>query len=101
MEILIGQRQSGKTSYLIKQSAESNGIIVAPTECMAKFIKEQAEEMGLKIQEPISWRNFLKGYRCKNGPILIDELGIVLNLMGITTATLDINYVKNIHGEKS
>ena len=59
MDILIGKRQQGKTTHLIKMSAAGEGIIVAPTEHGAAYIKTLAKEMGLDIPE--------------KGPYLIDE----------------------------
>ena len=49
MDILIGKRQQGKTTHLIKMSAAGEGIIVAPTEHGAAYIKTLAKEMGLDL----------------------------------------------------
>lgn len=75
MDILIGKRQQGKTTHLIKMSAAGEGIIVAPTEHGAAYIKTLAKEMGLDIPE--------------KGPYLIDELGEILRGVNIKTAILD------------
>lgn len=91
MNILIGKRQEGKTTHLIKMSAAGKGTIVAPTEPSAKYIKNQAKAMKLDIPEPISWSRLTKigGGGYGGGPYLLDELGCVLMGLDIRTATLD------------
>ena len=89
MDILVGERASGKTTRLIQMSAEGKGIIVAPTPKMAKYIADKAKEMELTIPEPIGWSSFVYNHRREKGPFLLDEVGLILNNMGITTATLD------------
>lgn len=105
MDILVGERASGKTTRLIQMSAEGKGIIVAPTPKMAKYIADKAKEMELTIPEPIGWSSFVYNHRREKGPFLLDEVGLILNGMGITTATLDtecsIIELSNEEGEMS
>ena len=91
MDILIGKRQQGKTTHLIKMSAAGEGIIVAPTEHGAAYIKTLAKEMGLDIPEPVNWNRFTQNgwAREHKGPYLIDELGEILRGVNIKTAILD------------
>lgn len=91
MNILVGKRQQGKTTHLIKMSAAGHGTIVAPTERSAEYIKTQAKAMKLDIPEPISWNRLTKigGGGYGGGPYLLDELGGVLKWLDIKTATLD------------
>lgn len=91
MDILVGKRQQGKTTRLIKMSAAGGGIIVASTERSAAYIKTLAKEMGLDIPEPVNWNRFIQNdwARGHKGPYLIDELGEILRGVNIKTAILD------------
>lgn len=102
MNILVGKRQEGKTTHLIKMSAAGKGTIVAPTEPSAKYIKNQAKAMKVDIPEPISWSRLTKigGGGYGGGPYLLDELGCVLMGLDIRTATLDDECViENLSGK--
>lgn len=101
MNILVGKRQQGKTTHLIKMSAAGKGTIVAPTEQSAKYIKNQAKAMKLDIPEPISWGHLTKigGGGYGGGPYLLDELGGVLMGLGIKIAILDDEcIIENLSG---
>lgn len=91
MDILIGGRQQGKTTHLIKMSAARKGTIVVPTEQSAKYVNDLAKEMKLDIPEPISWNRLTKigGGGYGGGPYLLDELGEILRWLNIKTATID------------
>lgn len=89
MDILIGKRQSGKTTHLIQMSAAGKRTIIAPTEQSAKYIKALAKEMKLDIPEPISFGMFFRMIPGRRGPYLLDELGGLLRGLGIETAILD------------
>lgn len=88
MDILIGGRQQGKTSYLIKMSAAGQGTIVVPTKQNARYIKEQARAMKLDIPEPVDWGSFARFNIGRKESYLLDDLGTVLTHIGIKTATL-------------
>ena len=89
MQLIIGERQQGKTTHLIKMSADNRGIIVTATEQSAKYVKDQAKEMGLDIPEPVTWNRFIHSRMMKTTPFLVDELGVILRGLGIKTAILD------------
>lgn len=86
MDILVGKRQQGKTTHLIKLSAAGEGIIVAPTEYSAKYIKSQAKVMELDIPDPICWDKFVHSDHKRDCSYLVDELGWILKSFGIKTA---------------
>lgn len=84
MNIVIGERCSGKTTKLIKRSEKEELLIVTATVTQAENIFIRAKSMGYVIQKPVSIHQFLNGcryggcYRHTKG-ILIDDLDIVLN----------------------
>ncbi len=62
MNIIFGERRSGKTTELIKQcSQDKYSLIVAPNTCMCDCIYQQSKEMGYSIPQPITFRDFLHG----------------------------------------
>ena len=81
-------RASGKTTLLIKESAKTGRPIIEPNTASARYVEEQAKEMGLIIPEPISATSWSGGYyRGSNfnriDGFLIDELDSVLaNIFG-------------------
>lgn len=92
MNTVIGERCSGKTTRLIKKSAETGAVIVTATVMMADYIKDTARRMNLEIPSPISATQLLNlKHGRRNTPIdgllledihkrgiLIDEAQIVL-----------------------
>ena len=76
-------RASGKTTLLIKESAKTGRPIIEPNTASARYVEEQAKEMGLNIPEPISAASWNGGYyRGSNfnriDGFLIDEVDSVL-----------------------
>lgn len=62
MNIIFGERRSGKTTELIKQCAQDKyALIVAPNTHMCDCIFQQSKEMGYNIPQPITFRDFLHG----------------------------------------
>ena len=49
MTVYIARRQAGKTTYLIRVSAKTGAVIVAPTYQMVSYIDQMARKLGLKI----------------------------------------------------
>ena len=49
MTIYVSGRQSGKTTFLIRQSADTGAVIVAPTCQMARYIDSMARDLGSPI----------------------------------------------------
>lgn len=77
-------RASGKTTLLIKESAKTGRPIIEPNTFSARYVEEQAKEMGLNIPEPISATSWNGGYyRGSNfnkiDGFLIDEVDSVLS----------------------
>ena len=54
MKVIAGDRRSGKTTELIKMSAESGKRIMCMGLDSARYVKQRAEDMGLDIPEPLS-----------------------------------------------
>lgn len=107
MKIYISERQFGKTTMLVKQSAESEAIIVAPNYAMCKHVELIAHNLGLKIPTPITATKFLQilasGGLERTQKYLIDELQMILHSLNVDTATVDINSTEILHlckGEK-
>lgn len=57
-------RRMGKTTRLIEHSKDHNGYIVCMTSQEAHRIFKQAQDMGLKINFPITFDEFLAGDFC-------------------------------------
>lgn len=87
-------RASGKTTLLIKESAKTGRPIIEPNTFSARYVEEQAKEMGLNIPEPISATSWNGGYyRGSNfnriDGFLIDEVDSVLaNIFGKPISTV-------------
>lgn len=107
-EFIIGERQSGKTTELIKRSIETGAHILAPSKRACEYIKCAAKELGYEnLPKPITISDItkynhnmmsIKGIR-EHG-ILIDELDIALqNLFGeieVKAATITERTERNI-----
>lgn len=99
MKIVRMNRGNGKTTYLIKKSAELQYPIICHSEKQKELIKKKAEKMELGIPEPISvnsinFRENLRGIDY-NTELLIDDLDIILhkilyNKINIATISCDI-----------
>jgi len=60
MKIINKPRCTGKTTELIKIASEENSYIVCRHEHEARRIAEQAESMGLNINFPITFNDFIQ-----------------------------------------
>lgn len=59
MDLIIGGRQSGRTTKLIKECAAHKGsVIVCATNHMCDYVWHMAREMNLEIEKPISFQYF-------------------------------------------
>ena len=78
--IIGGKRKFGKTTRAILESNESGAVIVTATKEMAKCIEMQAKKMGLNIQRPLGYEEFIQ--QQNNGlmfeEVVIDEVELVL-----------------------
>lgn len=95
IDLYLMGRQTGKTSMLIKMSAETGKVIVAPNSDCCYYIRHLANEMKLNIPCPITFSDLVynrhrRGY---HEQYLVDELGMVLNYFHISAATLDLESV--------
>lgn len=94
MKIYISGRQFGKTTMLVKKSAETGAIIVSATYPMIEHTKRIAYDLGLQIPEPITVTNFIQilanGGLGKTQKYLVDELQMMLFQMNVEAATVDL-----------
>lgn len=101
MDIHVGGRGSGKSTTLIKKSAETGDYILVATKCQARAVYRQAKEMGYDILFPVTVSEITTGrkyfndsYMKKHG-LLIDELRLVLDIafcgIPIRGATLNLD----------
>lgn len=92
MICIVGDRRSGKTTALIKMSAETGIPIFAPTSGMAKCIEKQAEDMGVSIPRPEVLRKDNKGVYLHGHKAMVDEVQMMLRYhfgIDVVCATLD------------
>ena len=96
MTVYIAGRQTGKTVFLIQQSAKTGAVIVAPTCEMARYIDCMARDLRLQIPPPITVADWIRGLvRQREGhdkTYLVDELLMILHQLNVEAATLDENY---------
>ena len=83
-EYIIGERQSGKTTELIRRSAETGAYILVANKSTASLIFKQAKMNGYDIPYPITIDDMLsctinKSVWAKG--ILIDELDMLLSCL--------------------
>ena len=82
-EIIIRSRQGGKTTELIRRSAETFGYIVCTDHRRARQIAQQAQGMGLNIPFPLTaaeWQN--RGYHPPGvRGLLFDDLDAIIQSM--------------------
>ena len=95
---MIGSRGQGKTKLLIKQAAETYGVIVCPSRQMADYIFHMAQELGYSISRPITYDEiFIYSKGRRNIDYYFDEYGMQLESI-IRRAINDFerNRVKNV-----
>lgn len=81
-EYIIGERQSGKTTELIRRSAETGAYILVANKSTASLIFKQAKMNGYDIPYPITIDDMLSCTINKSvwvKGILIDELDMILS----------------------
>ena len=101
MTVYIAGRQTGKTIYLIRMSAKTGAVIVAPTYQMVSYIDQMARKLGLKIPPPISvveWAQMVARKQVHSEQrYLVDELQMVLSQMNVEAATLNEDSKEEVH----
>lgn len=53
--VIVGGRQSGKTTKLIEWAARNNGIIIVHSASFARIVKRMARVYGVEIPDPICY----------------------------------------------
>lgn len=88
----------GKTKLLIKQAAETNGVIVCPSRQMADYIFRMACDLGHPINHPITYDElFIYSKGRRNTDYYFDEYGAQLESIILRTIKgFERNYVKTI-----
>lgn len=91
MTIYVSGRQSGKTTFLIRQSADTGAVIVAPTCQMARYIDSMARDLGLQIPPPVTVADWIRGLvrqpKDHDKTYLVDELQMALHQLNVKAAT--------------
>lgn len=88
MNFIIGDCKRG-LERLIEMSAAGEGTIVTTNQQKVKYIVNLAKELDFDIPTPIDWEMLDYSSTMKNGPFLLDGLGVILSNYGITNATID------------
>ena len=76
-DVIVGPRQNGKTTELIRLSAARDEYIIVPTLDMAQIVARQARDMGLRIPYPVAFCEL----PCRSrfiGEVLVDEAQTIL-----------------------
>ena len=71
MNIINGERQSGRTTMLIIASAVTGKTIVTPTEEQARFVEREAKRMKMEIPTVVSFAR-IEAIRAKGSRIMTD-----------------------------
>lgn len=90
MKIIAGKRQSGKTTQLIYESAQSNIPIVCADFGVVKHIYSQAKILGLEIPKPMCFSELKEN--CTERKILVDDLFLFAQFLSkktIQVATIE------------
>ena len=86
MERIIMQRGYGKTTQLIKKSANDGSVIVCYSDGVANSLMWEAKNLGIEIPRPISFNSFIEakyyGQIRPNG-LLIDDADLLLQSISI------------------
>jgi hypothetical protein len=92
VKIIEKPRGAGKTTDLVKLSAETNVPILAWNVCGSTLYKERARELGIKIPEPVRFSHGRTGHL---GEVMIDDLDAFLySIVGsnVSAATITGKY---------
>lgn len=81
MRVILGDRQTGKTTDLIKLAAERGGYIVCHTENEAHRVFREAYDQGYEITHPITFADLLNGHFYAKGirELYIDNADMLLS----------------------
>lgn len=111
MKKIIGGRGTGKSTELIRRSADTGKYIVVSTKRRAEHLFKQAKDMGITIPYPVTWdeiktRNKKVELNCSYGSlslgILIDDVEDLLRhifigipIEGMTLMNNDVHILSN------
>ena len=102
MKVLYGKRGSGKTTELVKTSAETGYYLIVKDRKMAAFCLDIARKLDLHIPYPLTYKEFLdheyfgqriKGFLMDDADLFIQHLTEV-RVYGVTVSEEDY-----FHGE--
>lgn len=89
-KVYISARQCGKTTALVKQSAETGIPIAVASYQMAKHVQTLAKQLKLDIPEPVTYTVMYREYlKNKQWRWLVDEVHLMLQHLGVVSAILD------------
>lgn len=86
MYFIHGGRATGKTTMLLQQSAMTGVPIMTTNYHRIAIYKDLAKQMGLKIPEPILWRNRQEGQGFDRHQVLIDDGEMFLDYVLVHTS---------------
>lgn len=79
MKLINKNRGTGKSTQLLYTSATTGYPIIVATERQAEYLEKMAEELGLEIPKPITFRRFNQYFIPRDSKILVDNLEFMLN----------------------
>lgn len=90
VELIVRERQKGKTEKLIKMAAKRGARIVTNNKIMCQNILQKAGKMGYTIPEPITYHQAEQSP--PNEPLLLDDVDIYLlnKFMGVEAMTMSV-----------
>jgi hypothetical protein len=99
MQVIIGGRQTGKTTRLIKECAEAEArgevsYIVCHSGQEARRIAQIAKEKGLQIGFPLTYDEFLKGQYSSISQLYIDNVDMLIRYISrirVEAVTINVN----------
>jgi hypothetical protein len=93
MDIIYQERQTGKTTELIKRADKNNGIIVVNNSTQGRHLLESAETMRCQINNPITYKQFIDGeYPNDTNCFFIDDAESIFSaLTSVPINTIVIN----------
>lgn len=78
---IIKPRQSGKSTELVKRSAEQKIPIITRNKNECKYLKSIAEKLNLEIPDPICIKTAMNTLLLQSDKVIIDDAEYILNYM--------------------
>ena len=82
MNIINGERGSGRTTFLIHAAYVTGARIICPSSEIARYISGMAKKEGLEILEPLGFKDFMdrscRGF-ARGERVLMDNADMVLS----------------------